>query len=157
MQGALMITERVRTFLDNNSIKYVTIHHSTAYTAQEIAASAHIPGREMAKTVVVKIGEGMAMVVLPASKRVSIEHLQRVAGTQEVRLARENEFEHLFADCEPGAMPPLGNLYGLEVYVDPDLAKDEMIAFSAGSHTELIRMRYADFERLVKPRALSAV
>ncbi len=151
-----MITEKVRAFLDDNQIKYAIIEHSPAYTAQEIAASTHIRGRELAKSVMVRIDGGMAMVVLPASKRVSIEELQRVTGKKGIRLAREDEFVKLFPDCERGAMSPFGNLYGVEVYVDPDLTKDDMIAFNAGTHTEVVRMHYADFERLAKPKLLIA-
>ncbi len=149
-----MITDNIRLVLDNNHIRYVTIEHSPAFTAQEIAASAHIPGQEMAKTVIVRIGDRLAMVVLPASRRVSIEDLRRVTGTDDVRLAHEYEFERNFPDCEPGAMPPFGNLYGMDVFVDPLLTHDDRIAFNAGSHTELISMRYADFEALVQPKVL---
>jgi Ala-tRNA(Pro) deacylase len=152
-----MIANKVRAFLDLNEVKYVTVQHSAAYTAQEIAASAHIPGREVAKTVVVSIDDKLAMVVIPASNRVSPAALERVVGSASVRLARESEFAGRFADCELGAMPPLGNLYGMDVYVDPDLAKDEMIAFNAGTHTDLVVMRYADFERVVKPKVLVAM
>lgn len=149
-----MIAERVRTFLDNNRVKYAVIQHSAAYTAQEIAASTHIRGKEMAKSVMVKINGSIAMVVLPASRRVSIEELQRVTGKSGIRLAQEDEFANLFPDCERGAMPPFGNLYGIDIYVDPDLTKDDMIAFNAGSHTEIVRMHYADFDRLANPKVL---
>jgi Ala-tRNA(Pro) deacylase len=152
-----MIANKVRAFLDLNEIKYVTVQHSAAYTAQEIAASAHIPGREVAKTVLVSIDDKLAMVVIPASNRVSPVALERVVGSANVRLARESEFASRFPDCELGAMPPFGNLYGMDVYVDPDLAKDEMIAFNAGTHTDLVVMRYADFERVVKPKVLVAM
>ncbi|HSP16121.1 MAG TPA: YbaK/EbsC family protein [Thermoanaerobaculia bacterium] len=149
-----MIANKIRAYLDLNEIKYVTVQHSAAYTAQEIAASAHIPGRELAKTVVVRIDDKLAMVVIPASNRVSPVALERVVGSSNVRLAQEHEFASRFPDCELGAMPPFGNLYDMEVYVDPDLSKDEMIAFNAGSHTDLIVMRYADFERVVQPKVL---
>ena len=149
-----MITDSVRHYLDTNHIRYVTIEHSPAYTAQEIAASAHIRGKDMAKTVIVKVADKLPMVVLPASRRVHIDELQRITGSDDVRLAHEYEFERQFPDCEPGAMPPFGNLYGLDVYVDPDLAKDEAIAFNAGSHTELVSMKYGDFENLVHPKLL---
>jgi Ala-tRNA(Pro) deacylase len=150
-----MITERVRSFLDKNGIEYAVIQHSPAFTAHEIAASAHIAGKELAKTVIVKIGDRMAMVVLPASKRVSIDELQRVVGIANVRVAHEQEFDNLFADCDPGAMPPFGQLYGLDVYVHEALTHDRLIAFNAGSHTELVQMAYADFERLAHPKVLT--
>jgi Ala-tRNA(Pro) deacylase len=150
-----MITERVRSLLDKNAIKYAIIQHSPAFTAHEIAASAHVAGKELAKTVIVKIADKMAMVVLPASKRVSIDELQRVIGIANVRVAHEQEFDKLFPDCEPGAMPPFGQLYGLDVYVHDALTQDRMIAFNAGSHTELVQMAYADFEKLVHPKVLA--
>jgi Ala-tRNA(Pro) deacylase len=111
----------------------------------------------MAKSVMVKIEDRFAMIVLPSSKRVSLDEVQRIVGTEKVRLAHEHEFEKLFPDCEAGAMPPFGNLYALDVYVHPALTQDEMIAFNAGSHTEILRMRYADFERLAQPKALTMV
>ncbi len=151
-----MITDRVRSLLDKNGIKYAVIQHSPAFTAHEIAASAHIAGKELAKTVIVKIGDKMAMVVLPASKRVSIDELQRVVGVANIRLAHEQEFDALFPDCEPGAMPPFGQLYSMDVYVHESLAQDKMIAFNAGSHTELVQMAYADFEKIVKPKVLAS-
>ncbi len=149
-----MVGKRVRAFLDLNEIKYVTVQHSAAYTAQEIAASAHIPGRELAKTVVVKIDDQLALVVVPASSRVLPVALERLVGSSSVRVAQEHEFANRFPDCELGAMPPFGNMYDMEVFVDPDLSKQEMIAFNAGTHTDLIVMRYADFERVVKPKVL---
>ena len=147
----VMPAQRVREFLDSNGVKYVSIKHSLAYTAQEIAASAHISGKEVAKTVIVKLGDEMAMAVLPASRRIHFKRLMEAAGADQVELATENEFKVLFPGCEVGAMPPFGNLYDVPVYVDESLAEDEEIAFNAGSHTELIRLAYEDFARLVKP------
>lgn len=152
-----MIADRVRSLLDRNGVKYAVIQHSPAFTAPEIAASAHVPGREMAKSVIVRIEGDFAMVVLPSSNRVSMDELQRIVGTERVRLAHEHEFERLFPDCEAGAMPPFGNLYGLETFVHPALKQDEMIAFNAGSHTEIVRMPYADFDRLAMPKTLTMV
>jgi Ala-tRNA(Pro) deacylase len=146
-----MHANTLRKFLDENHIKYVNIRHSPAYTAQEIAASAHIPGKELAKTVMVKVDDELAMVVLPASKRVWTEEVSHAANGATVTLAEETEFKKRFPDCERGAMPPFGNLYGMRTYLSPALAKDEEIAFNAGSHTELIRMKYEDFERLTAP------
>ena len=150
-----MPARMLRDFLDLNRIEYVTITHSPAYTAQGIAASAHISGKELAKTVMVKLDGKMAMTVLPASRRVDLESLRAVAEAQRAELCEEAEFKDAFPGCEVGAMPPFGNLYGLDVYATESLAEDEEIAFNAGSHTELIRMAYADFERLVRPRVLS--
>lgn len=147
-----MPVERLRRFLEENNVKFVVISHSPAYTAHEIAASAHIPGKELAKTVMVEIDGEMAMVVLRGTEKVSVRRLQQVTGTQDVSLATESQFASVFPGCEVGAMPPFGNLWGLPVYVDERLAEDEQIAFNAGSHTELIRLPYADFERLVEPK-----
>ena len=149
-----MPANKVKDFLDRHSIKYVTISHSAAYTAQEIAKSAHIPGRELAKTVILEIDGHMAMAVLPAHEQILFAELRNAVAAKRLRLATEEEFKHAFPGCEPGAMPPFGNLYGMEVYVSADLAEDEQIAFNAGSHTELVKMAYADFERLVRPKIL---
>jgi Ala-tRNA(Pro) deacylase len=150
-----MPAAKLKEFLDRNAVRYKTITHSKAFTAQEVAASAHVPGREMAKTVIVRLDGAMAMAVLPTSRRVDLDELREATGAKRVSLCNEHEFRNTFPGCEVGAMPPFGNLYGLEVYVAEDLREDEEIAFNAGSHTELIRMRYEDFERLVKPRVLS--
>jgi Ala-tRNA(Pro) deacylase len=146
-----MPATRLKEFLDTNHVKYVAIRHSAAYTAQEIAALAHIRGKEMAKTVMVKVDGKMAMAVLPASHKVDTSLLKAVAGAESLALATEAEFKGLFPDCEAGAMPPFGNLYEMPVYVDAALTKDEEIAFNAGSHNELIRMAYREFERLARP------
>ena len=147
-----MPMNRLKLYLDDHMVKYVTITHSLAYTAQEIAESAHIQGRELAKTVVVDIDGKMAMAILPASEKASLSLLKKAAGASEVRLAREDEFRDKFPGCELGAMPPFGNLYGMEVFVAETLAADKEIAFNAGSHTELVKMAYTDFERLVQPK-----
>jgi len=145
---------KVRAFLDDHKVKYVVISHSKAYTAQGIAAIAHISGKDLAKTVIVKLDGDLAMAVLPASYQVDLEALRRHTGVREAELATENEFKRHFPDCETGAMPPFGNLYGIPVYVDGSLTEDNEIAFNAGSHYELIKMAYADFEHLVKPEVM---
>jgi Ala-tRNA(Pro) deacylase len=149
-----MPVERLKRFLESEGVKYVTIRHSQAFTAQEIAASAHIPGKELAKTVMVKIDGDMAMAVLPADDRVDRHLLKEVAGAETVELASESEFRDLFSNCQLGAMPPFGNLWDMRVFVDERLAEDEEIAFNAGSHSELVRLAYADFERLVQPHVV---
>lgn len=150
-----MPVKKLKEYLDKEHIRYVTIIHSPAYTAQEVAASAHIPGREMAKTVMVKIDDQMAMLVLPANRKVILQDVRELLGVDRAKLATEAEFKGLFPDCEIGAMPPFGNLYGMEVYVAPSLAEDEEIVFNAGSHTELMKMSFADFARLVGPQILA--
>jgi len=147
-----MPVENLKDYLDEEGIKYVSIKHSTAFTAQEIAASAHVPGKELAKTVVVKLDGNMAMVVVPATHVVDLEKVKTLAGADKVELATENDFKDVFPGSLTGAAPPFGNLYGIEVFADESLAEDEEIAFNAGSHTELIRLKYTDFEKLTKPR-----
>ena len=149
-----MPVRKLKLYLDENDVKYMTISHSKAYTSQEIAASAHIPGRELAKTVMIKINGQMAMAILPASQMVNFELLKETIGASEVELASEREFKDMFPECEIGAMPPFGNLYGMDVYATESLAKENEIVFNAGSHTELIKMVYKDFERLVNPKKL---
>ena len=149
-----MPSKKLKTFLDENKVKYVSVQHSSAFTAQEIAAIAHIPGKDLAKTVIIKINGKMAMAVLPASYKVSFDNLKETLGVTEARLAYEQEFIDKFPDCEVGAMPPFGNIYGIEVYVAESLAEEEEIAFNACSHTELIKMKYSDFEKLVKPKRI---
>ena len=149
-----MPVQRLREYLDSKQVKYVTISHSVAFTAQEIAASAHIPGKELAKTVMVKMDGKMAMAVLPASHRVDLDLLKTSAGATQVELASEREFKNLSPGCEIGAMPPFGNLYDMDVYVSRSLAEDDAIAFNAGSHTELIQLSYPDFLGLVEPRVV---
>lgn len=147
-----MPAAKLREFLDANGVKYVTIRHSLAYTAQEVAASAHVRGKDMAKTVIVKVDGQLAMAVVPASQKVDLVRLRDAAGAKTVEVATEQEFCDAFPECEVGAMPPFGHLYGMNVFVDQRLAADEEIAFNAGSHTELIRLSYPDFERLAKPK-----
>ncbi|MBF0585733.1 YbaK/EbsC family protein [Prosthecochloris sp. N3] len=141
----------LRDFLDKHRIRYFIISHSPAYTAQEIAAAAHVPGRELAKTVMVTIDGKLAMAVLPASRQLDFTKLREAAGTEDVLLASEQDFADMFPGCEVGAMPPFGNLYGMDTYVDEALAQDEEIVFNAGAHTELLRLTYQDYERLVEP------
>ena len=147
-----MPIQKLRDYLDENKIKYVVISHSTAYTAQETAQSAHVSGKEMAKTVMVKIDGKMAMVVLPASTKIEMDLLKETTGADQVKLAGEAEFKSLFPDCEIGAMPPFGNLYRIPVYVATRLVEDDVIAFNAGNHRELIKMKFTDFQRLVQPQ-----
>lgn len=150
-----MASSKIKEFLDSKKIKYTSVKHSQVYTAQEIAASAHIPGRRLAKTVMVKIDGDMAMAVLPAPYKVDFASLKKGTGAKKVALAAEDEFKDIFPDCEVGAMPPFGNLYDMNVYADESLAEEIEIAFCAGSHSELIKLAYKDFARLVEPKVLS--
>jgi len=150
-----MPIRKLKKFLDEHEIKYVTISHSPAYTAQEIAESAHIPGKEMAKTVIVELDGEMAMAVLPANRKIILQDLREITGCDKVRFASEDAFKEKFPDCETGAMPPFGQLYDMDVYVAESLCDNEEIAFNAGSHTEIIKMAYKDFERVVEPEVMA--
>jgi Ala-tRNA(Pro) deacylase len=147
-----MILKRLTDYLDQNKIKYVVIHHSPAFTAREVAVSAHIPKKEVAKTVVANIDGQAVMVVLPASQMVDFAQLRQAFGAESAVLATEREFNTLFPDCEIGAMPPFGNLFNLPVIVAESLKDDDEIAFNGGTHRELVKMSYKDFERLVEPK-----
>jgi Ala-tRNA(Pro) deacylase len=150
-----MPVKTLKDFLDKNNIKYVSIKHSPAFTAQEIAELSHIHGKQMAKVVMLKIDGRMGMAVTGADHRLDLTALQEIIPcTNEIFLADEKEFKNRFPDCEVGAMPPFGNLYGMEVYVDSSLAENTEIVFNAGSHTEVIRMSFIDFSRLVKPKMI---
>jgi Ala-tRNA(Pro) deacylase len=150
-----MPVKKLKEFLDHEGIKYVCVIHSPAYTAQEVAASAHVTGKELAKVVIVELDGRMAMAVLPADRKVVVQDLRELTGSDQVRFASEEGFKQRFPECETGAMPPFGNLYGMDVYVAESLTAEDEIAFNAGSHTEIIKMKFADFERLVRPRVVS--
>ena len=143
---------KLREFLDSHNIRYLIFSHSLAYTAQGIAALTHISGKELAKTVIVRIDGDLAMAVVPASRYVDLSLLKRAVGAQAVELASEQEFKDKFPDCEAGAMPPFGNLYGMAVYADESLTSNQEITFNAGTHRELVRMDWVDLVRLVEPR-----
>ena len=149
-----MPVKKLKEFLDAKHVKYVCLTHSKAYTAQEVAASAHVPGRAMAKVVIVELDGAMAMAILPANRKVVLQDLREITGSEQVRFVAEEKFKDRFPDCEIGAMPPFGNLYGMEVFVAESLAQNEEIAFNAGSHEEIIKLAFDDFERLVHPKVL---
>ena len=145
---------RLIKFLDSNEVRYTVINHSPAYTAQEVAESAHVSGNAMAKTVMIMVDGDMAMAVVRASDVVHMERLARAIGAKQVDLSTEKDFKYLFPDCDIGSMPPFGNLYDLPVYVSRRLAEDAQIAFNAGRYTQVIQLPYGDFERLVEPKVL---
>jgi Ala-tRNA(Pro) deacylase len=147
-----MTSQRLEDYLRAHSIAFHTISHPYAQTAEGTAASANISGREMAKTVMVRLDGKLAMAVVPANEWVDLPRLREVTGAQDVALASESEFKDRFPECEVGAMPPFGNLYGMDVFASDRLAADEQIAFNAGSHRELVCIGWSDFERLVHPR-----
>jgi Ala-tRNA(Pro) deacylase len=147
----MSISPRLQAYLDRECVHYDVLPHPEAFCAAEIAHTLHTPEKEMAKVVIVKVQERFVMTVLPASWNVNLPRLRTVLATPHVRLATEEEIKDLFPDCELGAMPPFGNLYGLPVYVDQSLTEDEEIVFQAGTHSDAIRMRYWDFAGLVFP------
>ena len=149
-----MISTRLKQFLDDNQVGYDVMHHDPAFTAQQLAARLHVPGREFVKVVVVKLDGSYVLAVLPAPLRVNFKALAQGAGSKKCQLASEAEFQQLFPDCELGAMPPFGNLYNLPTYVDQELTADENIVINAGTHAEALRLRYADFARLARPRVI---
>lgn len=146
----MSLSGRLKELLEENGVDYEVIEHAPAYTAQEEAAAAHVPGREWAKTVVVLVDGEPAMAVLPATRRLNLEKLRAAVGSDRVELAEEADFQHLYPDCEPGAMPPFGNLYGQTTFVDESLREDERIAFPAGDHRTAVEIPYAAFERLAE-------
>lgn len=152
-----MISSTLKRYLDNRAIKYVSIQHSPAFTAQEIASSAHVSGRGFAKTVIVKVEDELVMVVLPADRKIVLSDLRELLDCHHLTLASEDEFKGIFPDCEAGAMPPFGNLYGMRTFVSLDLAVEPEIAFNAGTHTEVIKMSYYDYAQLVSPQVLDFV
>lgn len=150
-----MIARKLKQCLEQNGVKYEVIRHPASYTAQETAEAAHISGTMIAKTVIVNIDGDLAMAVLPANQKVKLQELREITGADDVSFANEEDFEDLFPGCETGAMPPFGNLYGMEVFVAPSLTQQEHIVFNAGSHRDLVKMTYRDFEKIVEPQVLS--
>ena len=146
-----MPTRKLLDFLDQNNVHYVIINHSSAYTASEIAASAHVKGQELAKAVMVKINGEINMVVLPAKYKVNFDMLKKYTECENIELAGEDEFTELFPDCLTGAMPPFGNIYDMKTYLDKTLTYDEEIVFNAGNHSQLLRLSFKDYLKLVKP------
>jgi len=147
----MAIPVRLKTFLEENGVDYQVLYHPRVYTAQEVAAAQHVSGKELAKVVMIKVDNELAMMVLPASCMLDMDKLKRVFQGRRTKLALEEEFQGLFPDCEIGAMPPFGKLYDLQVYVDTALAEQPHIVFQAGSHVETISMAYSDFANLVNP------
>lgn len=146
------ILARLQEYLDRHHVAYEVHTHPLAYTSERTAQAQHVPGREMAKVVVLRDGADFFLFVLPAPFRVDLALAAEALDRPALRIAEEAEFRDLFPGCEPGAMPPFGNLFGMPVWVDHSLTRDEFIVFDAGSHTETVRLRYGDFAGLVKPR-----
>jgi Ala-tRNA(Pro) deacylase len=151
----MAIATELKELLERHKVRYEVKTHREAFTAQEVAESEHVPGKEMAKVVMLRAGDEFIMAVLPAPYRIDLDRARGALGKPALQLAKETEFAGLFPHCQPGAMPPFGNLYDLPVWVDDALTRDEEIVFNAGTHTETVKMRYADFARLVQPRVAS--
>lgn len=149
------VLKKLKKMLDDSKISYELYNHPTAFTAQEIAAAQHIPGKEMAKVVMLDVDGSMIMAVIPASRKISFEKVRTALGAKQVDLAPEDKFAEKFPNCEIGAMPPFGNLFGLPVFVDPILEEDESIYFNAGNHQQTVRLAYKSFKALAKPRVVS--
>jgi len=147
--------QRLRTFLDEQGVQYTQHAHPTAFTAREVASAEHIPAHRIAKTIVFFSENGYGMAVLPGDEMVDLQHVRAMLGVSRLRLATESELSELFPDCELGAMPPFGNLCGLPVFVEGGMATEETIAFNAGTHRDVIHLRFQDFERLVKPKIVT--
>jgi len=152
----MSIATRVKDYLEQNKVPYSHCTHRLAYTAQEVAAAQHVPGREMAKTIILKTDSHFGMLVLPAVMKIDMKTLRDELPFVHLELATEKEFAELFPDSELGAMAPFGNLYGLPVYVDKSLAEDAEIVFNAGTHVDTIRIKFADFSRLTQPVIVDA-
>ncbi|MEE9487302.1 MAG: YbaK/EbsC family protein [Candidatus Brocadiales bacterium] len=150
----MAIARKLKEYLDKSEAPYKVSTHQEVYTAQEVAATLHVPGKDIVKVVIVKTEGKFIMAVLPADHKVNVDKLRTVLRDPEARLATEGEFKGLFPDCDVGAMPPFGNLYNVGVYVDKSLAEDEEIVFQAGSHVETVKMKYRDFDRLVGPEVI---
>jgi Ala-tRNA(Pro) deacylase len=145
------VLKKLKEILDEHKVSYEVFNHALAYTAQEIAAKQHCSGKEMAKVVILEVDDALVMGVIPASRKINLGAVVKSLGAKTARLAREDEFIARFPGCEIGAMPPFGNLFGVPVFVDPELEMDEYIYFNAGNHVQTVRMQYKDFARLVKP------
>lgn len=143
---------RIANYLKDHHVPYEIIKHKPVYTAQEIAAEAHIPGDSLLKVVILKMDNKLIMLLESANKKIDMEDFAKRLGATRVELAHEYEFEEIFPECDVGAMPPFGDLFNIDVYIDDAIGNQEEIAFNAGNHSELIRMRFSDFERLVKPK-----
>lgn len=146
---------KIQPYLEENKVEFELLRHRPDFTAPETAQDTHTPGREFAKSVLMRIDGEFVLVVLPANQRVDVQKLEHALGARSVQLADEDDLRRLFPDSEVGAEPPFGNLYGVPVYLDPTFEGHEHVTFNAGRHDEAIRMRYRDFVRLVHPRILT--
>ncbi|HOW83756.1 MAG TPA: YbaK/EbsC family protein [Spirochaetota bacterium] len=150
-----MLGERIKRFLDENHVTYEFISHPREFSSTRTCQAAHVHGNEFAKTVILKMDGRLVMCVVTANQMVFPGYMKNFFNAKNIEIASESDFKNAFPDCEVGAMPPFGNLYGVDEFISMDLTRDEYIAFNAGSHTELIRMKFSDFEKLVHPRIVN--
>ena len=147
----MAIPQRIRDYLDSQNVSYETLHHAQAFTAQEVAHSLHVSGKRCVKVVVARGDNKPLLVVMPASHRLNFQELKSALKANRLEMLVESELVGLFPDCDLGAVPPFGNLYGIGVCVDRAVANTEKIVFCAGTHEDCIRMRYSDFAKLTRP------
>lgn len=148
----MAIPQRIRDYLDSQDVSYEPIHHSQAFTGQEVAHSMHISGKKLAKTLVLEGDGKLVMAVIPASHRLNLQDLRAAMEVHRLEMLPEGELVKLFPDCDLGAIPPFGSLYGLAVWVDRTVSDAEDVVFCAGTHEDCVRMKYSDFAKLSKPR-----
>jgi Ala-tRNA(Pro) deacylase len=153
-EGAMGCAQRLKNYLDSHGVAYAVIPHREAFTAQEVAHNAHVSGRMLAKVVVLHVDPGRYhLFILPAHERLALDSLRESTGFERVEIAGEEAIQRLFPDCERGAIPPFGSLYGLPSSLDSDLEGIDEIHFAAGNHHEVVRMKFADFKRVAGPFA----
>ena len=153
----MSVSIKLREYLDQKGVAFEHHVHPTAYTAQRTAESLHVPGRELAKSVVINADGALLLAVVPSNQKVNLDHLQFITRSANMRLATENEFTDAFPSCELGAMPPFGILFGIATYCDTSLEQNDSIEFNAGSHNDTIRMDFHDFKRLARPTMIDLV
>jgi len=148
----MAISAKLKKYLDSNKVKYKALKHKLAYTAQEIAAAQDVPGKQVVKSVLVKTDKAFVLAVLSAVQLIDLKKLKSVLKCKSIKIATEKDIEKAIPDYTPGAMPPFGNLFGLETVVDKALREDVEIVFNGGTHKDTVKMKYTDFEKLVKPK-----
>lgn len=147
----MSVPQRIAEYLESQHVPFERLSHPQAFAAQEVAYSLHISGKQLAKAVVLKADDNPVMVVLPASHRLSIKDLRGLLDVHRLEMTSETELAAIFPDCELGAIPPFGNLYGMAVWVDQACSDSEEIVFCAGSHIDCLRMKYSDYAKAVSP------
>lgn len=146
----MQIPKQLINCLNESGVAYEILQHPEAVTAQRVAEVEHIKARHQAKVVMVKSNENHVMAVVPADRRIDLQKVEKITG-KPASLESEVDFKSIFSDCAVGAMPPFGNLYGLPTYVDERLAREDYIVFEAGTHTDAIKLKYTDYQKIVKP------